>query len=51
MTYQTRFVSRFANKQVLITTPARDCLAWSAEELARRVAFVKAVAAASTCAW
>lgn len=47
MTYHTRYVSRFATKQVLNTTPARDCPVWSPEELARRVAFVKAVEAAA----
>jgi hypothetical protein len=47
MTYHTSYVSRFAIKQILNTTPARHCPAWSAEVRAERAAFVKKVEAAA----
>lgn len=45
MTYHTRYVSRLASKQALMTAPQVSCPPWNAAELARRVALVAAIEA------
>jgi hypothetical protein len=48
MSYAPIYVSRFSPaKQILNTTPARNCPAWSDAVIAERATFVKKVEAAA----